>query len=629
MVKVKEYLDYLERDWNTSLFRQECKTGFDNIRSQFGEMETEETIQEVHLAKPEKECDYSIRMEVKDSKYLKEYWLELDDRACAVSPVKPCYFVDASAVKPGQDNNWFYEKILPELASGKTKKNLNKLIYMLDECVQKLEGKCKCLFQLGVMSGRGEKNIRLFTDYMKKEDITEWLKNLSWSGNTQILAELLSGLESYVEDQNFIVDFDVNENGISGKIGINFGTKDKKTDTVRSFLEYLQSRGLCLPEKKKGVMEWIQRYPSHTPFIQNDISHFKIPFSGEEALDAKAYLRQGSVPYVPVRVLESPYIMNLELTEKCPLSCPQCYCELEKGRELSLEKARYWIEEAALNHVNTINLSGGETMCYPHIYELVKYISSRNMEANIAISGAYFTEEVLEKFTESGIGDICVSLNAPTEDVNKLTRDGYSLALNALEILRQAQFPRTCINWVMHRNNADFLPQMLKLAEKYKVRDFAVMVFKPDAKKERNSLPTLEQIKKAAAFIKQYRGSVHIEAESCFSQLRALLGQKFFINTNRGISKGCGAGRDALSVNVEGKLTPCRHLEIAEDYQDIQSYWKDSMVLKKLRTVEEEQRTPCRNCRFHLYCIPCMAVNYKMNGEIYMGEEACELWNKE
>ena len=305
--------------------------------------------------------------------------------------------------------------------------------------------------------------------------------------------------------------------------------------------------------------------------------------------------------------------------------CPQCYCDLNRGRDLSPDQARYWLDEAAKAGVRVVNLSGGETMCYPHIYEVTEYAASLGMEVNIAVSGYHFGEQEIWRFVNAGIGDICVSLNGPTEEINSFTRDGYDLALRALESLKNAGFPRTCINWVMHGSNADTLGEMIALAEQYQARSLCVMVFKPDASHQRKSVPSGEQIIRAAKRIKGYKGTVSIEVESCYSQLRALVQNGYLLNRNVGIERGCGAGRDAVSINVEGRITPCRHMELEEMYQSIEDYWNHSEVLKKLRRVEEDKQKPCADCRFRENCRPCAAVNLKLRGEIFMGEEGCAL----
>ena len=452
-VTVKEYLTYLRQKDYPYFLSKEDMDKLENVERIFGDLETEETILEICLSKKETGCDYSIRVDV-DSPYVKEYWYELDSEACSKEDIPACYFIDASKVIPGEDNGVFYDTVLVKLIG---EKRLTKLRKQLELCVAKLEGKSNKLFQLGTMTGRQELDrIRLFTDDLTREDFVNYLKELDWEGDLEALDTFLEQWESYSDGRKFILDFDILEDGISEKIGICFGTVSKKLQVIDEFLTKLQDKGLCLEEKKEDVLRFVQAFPSHTPFIQNDISHFKIPFQNDMPLMAKAYLRQGSVcVYNEFSAYDTPVLMNLELTTRCPLRCPQCYCDLTKGKDLELETALYWLNEAAKNHVRTVNLSGGETMLYPHLSQLIF----------------------------DGVSGIFISLNGSTEEINAHSRDGYSLAIRALEILNEIGYEKTCINWVMHSNNADDFPNMIRLAETYHVAEIAVMVFSGQEKK--------------------------------------------------------------------------------------------------------------------------------------------------
>ena len=620
-IKVKDYISYFEKIQYTELFDEEVHRRLKNIEAVYGDLETEETIQEILLSREEKSCDYSIKV-LTGKESVKDYWYELDYAAYESTDIGSCYFIDASLLKPGADCSPFYEEILPKFAGEMRSK---KLLPMLEKCVALLDGRSEYVFQLGAMTGRGQdSSLRFFTSNMKKEGLLSYLKDLSWSGNTEKLESLLTELESYSQNKNFILDFDIFETGISEKIGICFGTKNSFYKTIDKTLSDFVEKGFCLPSKKEGVMKWVKRYPSHTPQIQNDISHFKFAYQGENLLVVKAYLRQGSKFYNgEFRAYDTPVLMNLELTTRCPLRCPQCYCDLTCGKDLDLEKALYWIEEGAKNHVQTVNLSGGETVCYPHLTALIKRCADLGMCANIALSGYGVTKEKLNEWIQAGVGGIFVSLNGSTKELNEKTRDGYDLAIHALELLRESGFENSHINWVMHGCNADDFPEMLKLAETYGIKELAVMVFKPDASHQLPNLPTREQMLAVAKQIKSYQGSVKICVEPCFSQMKALIGERFLINLNQGIARGCGAGRDGVSINVDGKITPCRHLEFPEETLSMEEYWENSKIIKQLRNVEDTMEDPCKECKYRRNCLPCAAVNVKLHHKISMGNQEC------
>jgi len=321
--------------------------------------------------------------------------------------------------------------------------------------------------------------------------------------------------------------------------------------------------------------------------------------------------------------------MNIELTTCCPLHCPQCYCTLEGGKHIPLEIAKQKLDEAAEHGVTQVQLSGGETLCYPHIAELVEYAAKRMPEVNVALSGWHFDEAMMDRLINAGATGIYISLNGSTKEINSLTRDGYDFAISALELLARRGFSHTVINWVMHSNNAHDFEQMLRLAEQYHVSALTVLAFKPDSRHEMKSFPSAEQMYQVAQIIKSYRGSVKLVVESCFSQMLAIImDTKLFGNLNVGPHRGCSAGRFSYSVNVDGLYSPCRHLDYFEDRPSLEDYLSNSPVLKKLQHAEDDTREPCSGCRFRDNCLPCMAVNSKLHGEIYKGHEMCTVWKE-
>ena len=119
-----------------------------------------------------------------------------------------------------------------------------------------------------------------------------------------------------------------------------------------------------------------------------------------------------------------PMAMNLELTSQCPLHCPQCYCYLQAGRHMPLSVAENYLRQAGELGVRVVNLSGGETMCYPWINEVVAMAHHYCGEADVALSGYGITPETLDSLLTAGATGFYVSLNGPTEEVNAHTRDG-------------------------------------------------------------------------------------------------------------------------------------------------------------------------------------------------------------
>ena len=268
-------------------------------------------------------------------------------------------------------------------------------------------------------------------------------------------------------------------------------------------------------------------------------------------------------------------------------------------------------------------------MCYPHIFEVVSAAKQYCGGANVALSGYNFNQDTYEKLISAGVTAIYISLNGSTKEINSITRDGYELAISALDLLNKNKYNNTTINWVMHSSNADDFPNVLKIAEKYNVKFLTVMAVKPDSKKELGTIPSSEQMESVKSIIKSYKGNVKIVVESCFSPMLALVcDTKLFGNMNVGKNKGCGAGRNTFSVSVDGLLSPCRHLEYFESYETLEDYIQKSEIQKKIRGLEDEKRKPCKDCRYSDYCRHCLAINAKLHNDIYIGNEHCPIYEE-
>lgn len=322
--------------------------------------------------------------------------------------------------------------------------------------------------------------------------------------------------------------------------------------------------------------------------------------------------------------------INIELTTKCPLRCPQCYCTLEGGKDIPLDVAITRLTEAARMGATHVELSGGETLCYPHLTEVITAAHNLGLPPSIAISGWRFDENTFDELVLAGLDMICVSLNGPIESENAKSRDGYDYAIRALELLRKRKFENTLINWVMHKDSVPFFPDMIKLAERYQVGGILIIDPKPTSANELTTYPTKEQMQYVASIVKSNKSSVDLIVQHCFSPLLALCSDnKLWGNSNRGLYKGCTAGVCSCCIDVDGYYTPCRHLNNPERWDSLKDYWRNSEILKRLRNAEEDIRHPCNNCRYGPYCRHCLALNAGENKGIYIGHEMCNLWQKE
>lgn len=346
----------------------------------------------------------------------------------------------------------------------------------------------------------------------------------------------------------------------------------------------------------------------------------------EEKTELKNLILECHETKAPLRAMKAPEIMNIELTTRCPLRCPQCYCDLNQGQDIEKEVALKFLKEAARLKIPFINLSGGETLVYPHLNVLLEFISQHGLNSAIAISGWGFDKARLEELKKAGVDEIYVSLNGSTPEINALSRDGYEMAIDSLHLLQADRQVDYYINWVARNDNVQDFPHLVGLAQKYGVKGIVILESKPDASYVLQATLSKDNFLMLAHYLKNHnQEAMPIQVEPCFSPMRAYINNYYLFNRNIGFNKGCGAGRNAMAVDVNGNLIPCRHLLYPESYASIEEYWRHSPVLNRLRQFEDYRGEPCCSCYLNNNCISCRAVADKVEENLFSGNNYCSV----
>ena len=624
--KLSEYMRTFREQFYPELFSFECVSKLARIEKLYGDRVCAQTLAELSMNGEAKTFDYSIGIDTPED-IATEHWLEIDykdfSRSDASSGEIPFSdFYKAANVRPEEGIGGYFKSILPRLLG---KPLAEALTPSLERVLRALSGKCDYLYGVGAMKSRGAlQSLRVEPGLMRRTRILAFLSQLGWKGNLEHLDQFL---RTWVPVAGrFFIDFDLYEDGLSEKLGISMSARTRRIDDTARILKKAKADGYLTEERFNAFIRWLKAWPKMNPMIQNDISHVKFSILEGRVIAAKAYLRQSDLFIAEeAPALCHPWQMNLELSDKCPLRCPQCYVHVNEGREMPLDTAIYWLRDAKAAGISDVALSGGETACYPYITEVIEECERLGLRSAVAFSGTGLDRKKLREVIDAGAKEIYISLNGSTEAVNALSRDGYEAAIRALSLLKDEGFSETGINWVMHRSNSKDFPEMIALGERFQVKRLIILSLKPDSLGAMEDYPAREDFSLVSELIKAYKGPMVIDAENCHSPLRALIRQGYLFNTNKGLFRGCGAGRDSISITCEGKLIPCRHLNRGEEWESIMDYWNNSAFLKKLRAVYDNPTGRCAACGFNENCLPCIAVGYKRHGRIAFQMEECPI----
>lgn len=576
---MKDFLAHLHRHPIPEIMDEECLAELESVKAEYGDTITHGAGLEVRLGEEARYVDYIMNIDETVIPDMESLWYEIDYAEFRKAretgeKISPCLFAN---IKFTHQDAAAWDAFLPPFLGEDRAKNLRA---PLERVLEKLL-KGANIKQIGTMTSRGELDVmRLVIMFPGWETIPDGLAAIGWRGDTAALREALA---PWRETEKIAVNIDLGENGVLPKIGVEVFSRWSHPLLVDMFITRLEAIGLCLPSKAEALRRWIRIRPDGDPFIQTLIAYFKLNYRDGKIAEAKAYLEQS--PYVHHHYFdayERPVYADFMLKNGTgALPVGEALKRLDECRKERIRRVRFLGDVAAYEHLDRLLAeckSGGllATVVFP-----AKSIPNPRLGEIFALGAEAYIAELGED-------------GEPTETVRALLRAGLS--------------DRTAARWIMTRENAEKLSEVVQGLEPFAIRELIVSGGTPG-----RTLPAREQMESAAQFINEYSkqgeeeetggGKMKLTAESCFSPLRAMMGgEDAKQNANRGVARGCAAGRDHFCVRPDGSFVPCADYGKAESYGSIMEYWERSSVLNTLRDV---QSPDCQKCAYARRCLPC------------------------
>lgn len=128
--------------------------------------------------------------------------------------------------------------------------------------------------------------------------------------------------------------------------------------------------------------------------------------------------------------------INLSVTRLCNLHCRMCDLpKLNSGEnDMTLDKLKAMLSEAAALGAKTLELGGGEPMMHKDIYEIISYAASLGMIVFMATNGVLIGENEVKRLIDAGLRLISFSLEGPESLNNQIRGQGnFQKTLNAIK----------------------------------------------------------------------------------------------------------------------------------------------------------------------------------------------------
>lgn len=308
--------------------------------------------------------------------------------------------------------------------------------------------------------------------------------------------------------------------------------------------------------------------------------------------------------------IKSPLACVWEITNRCNFFCPHCRAYLERPTDdENLEKII--IKQLVDNEVLSVNISGGEPLLNPRIYNIIQELTSNGIDVGISTNGFLFKEKA-DKLIESGISFVQISIDGPRDFHDKFrgVEGAYDHAVESINYGKKAGL-FVQMNTTITSHNMKHAFKNIALAEELNVdRIFFRRVISTGLASKNDVVPNkiiyINFLKDLIAYKYSIGGSLNISIDD---PIVSVIDEKRYSKD----SICCSAGITSLGVDSQGNVFPCifaRNMVGNLKVDSLNNIWKNSLLLNRIRNRDIEI---CGTCEHKNTCGGCRGANGILN----------------
>jgi radical SAM protein with 4Fe4S-binding SPASM domain len=286
-------------------------------------------------------------------------------------------------------------------------------------------------------------------------------------------------------------------------------------------------------------------------------------------------------------------------TSVCDLKCPHCYSNAGKKQhgELTTDEAiTLVLDEMVLMDRPVLVLAGGEALFRKDIPDILTALRDRQIPWAMHSHGGR-VPDLRDVFAAYPPIMAAISFDGTPEvhDAFRGKVGSFDNAVRAIRSLKEIGVKEVVAGTTVTRQNADLLADMFPyvLASGADSWGFHLMTPEGRASEHPELLPTIGQLRRAAAFGRRLRSVFHVELDNEWGS--AGDDDCYY----RDSTFSCGAGRVSCVVSATGELMPCTTTDLAESAGNVRErplhrLWADGFAA--FRDTKDELRSDCNDC---------------------------------
>jgi len=260
-----------------------------------------------------------------------------------------------------------------------------------------------------------------------------------------------------------------------------------------------------------------------------------------------------------------PANAQIEITNLCNLDCPMCFKNFIKvpPKHMDFEVFKQVVDK--LIGVRLITLCGyGETMCYPKIFEAIRYCKERGFEVELTSNATLLDDSTkLKGLISSGLDSVTFSFESISR-INPYCHDNISASENVKELIKTKRdlaspTPEITLQTLMMKGKEADLFELIRWGAENGVDRINVARFEQFNTLKHIEKPNLKEEKKLFKEFSRLRKKLKIRIDCLQDQfytgIKGFLynGLKYFT----AMDKNCIRLYDFIYINVDGDVRPC------------------------------------------------------------------------
>lgn len=332
---------------------------------------------------------------------------------------------------------------------------------------------------------------------------------------------------------------------------------------------------------------------------------------------------------------EAPYLVALNLTERCNLGCDHCYLDAKVMKEGATDE----LDTAEIKQVLTsiadvgpesmVVLTGGEPLLRRDIEEIAAHAAGLGLMVVVGSNGILLTPERIARLQAAGVAGIGLSIDSldpARHDAFRGRKGAWQKTMASIDACVDAGLPFQ-VHFSATDDTAEEIDDMVAFARDAGALVLNVFFMVCTGRGEKYSDISPEKYEMvlrrvAAAAKRETRLMVRAKCAPHFKRIATEMDPDWAITAVHGYDAGgCIAGTHYARITPNGTVTACPFMETpAGSVRDtpFADIWRDSPHLQSLRAPKLEGR--CGACEYQKLCGGCRARPLARDGNL-MGED--------